>query len=86
MTISDAVQEWESKSRKMGCVAATKWFCTRVEGFRPARANRYTKGGEEYEHVVAFNGLIVVDLTPHLDLPENFDLKTDGELRLCLKP
>ena len=81
MTISDAVQEWESKSHRMGCVAAAKWFCKRVKGFRPARVRRYTKGGNEYGHVVAFNGTIVVDLTPHLDLPEDFNLKIDGELR-----
>ena len=30
-----AIREWNSKKRRMGCVAAADWFCSRVKGFYP---------------------------------------------------
>lgn len=69
MTIDDALIEWESKKRRMGCVAATDWFCKRVNGFRPERLDRYTSDGILFQHVVASNGLVRVDLAPYADKP-----------------
>ncbi len=69
MTIDEALAEWRSKKRRMGCVAATNWFCKRVAGFRPERLTRYTEHGEVFEHVVATDGMIRVDLAPYADGP-----------------
>ena len=69
MTISEAVTEWRSKARRMGCVSAADWFCSRVAGFHPLRVHRYTEEGRYFGHVVATDDVIVVDLTPHLDAP-----------------
>lgn len=66
-----AIKEWMSKKRRMGCVAATDWFCSRVEGFYPIRLNRYTEKGELFEHVVATNGVIIIDLASYADKPRN---------------
>ncbi len=67
MTIDQCVKEWQSRKRRAGCVSATAWFCCRVQGFRPLRLTRYTKGGELYQHVVATNELVVIDLAPYAD-------------------
>jgi hypothetical protein len=68
VTIDSAIQEWESKRRTMGCVAATDWFCKRVPGFHPERLVRDTLYGS-YEHVVATDGKIRIDLAPYADGP-----------------
>lgn len=70
MTIEECIQEWHSKRRRMGCVAATNFVCSRVPDFDPLRLKRWTEDGEPYEHVVATDGSIVIDLVPHLDSPE----------------
>ena len=57
------------KTCRMGCVAATNWFCSKVPGFYPKRLTRYTENGEVYEHVVATNGIVVIDLAPYADAP-----------------
>jgi len=80
MTINEALKEWYSKSRRMGCVSATKWFCKRVEGFYPVRLDRYTKEGIIYGHVVASNGVVRIDLSPYADLPRDYNPSIDGRL------
>lgn len=69
MTLDEALKEWASKKRRMGCVAATDWLCSRVEGFRPERLSRWTEDGDEFQHVVATNGLVRIDLAPYADGP-----------------
>ena len=69
MTLQGVLDEWMSKGRRVGCVAATDWAVKRLEGFKPLRVARYTPDGEVYEHVVAFNGRIIVDLAPYADAP-----------------
>ena len=73
MTIDEAVREWKSKSRRMGCVSATDWFCARVPGFEPLRLTRYIKDGGPgglWEHVIATDGTIRIDLAPYADKPK----------------
>ena len=70
MNIDAAIKEWKSKKRRMGCVAASKWFCKKVNGFRIERLQRYTESGDYFEHVVATDGVIRVDLTPCRDKPK----------------
>ena len=70
MTIDQAIAEWLSKSRRMGCVATADWFCKRVEGFKPKRLTRYTKDGEVFQHVIAANGHIQIDLAAYNDGPD----------------
>jgi len=67
--LSAAIKEWETKPRRMGCVAATKWLVSRVPAFEARRITRYTKNGEVFEHVVATDGTIVIDLAPYADSP-----------------
>lgn len=69
MTIDSAIIEWKAKRRQMGCAAASKWFCCRVAGFVPKRLTRFAKSGEVYQHVVATDGRIVIDLAPYSDHP-----------------
>lgn len=69
MTITQAIKEWKSKKRRMGCVSATNWFCKRVTGFQPLRVTRYTIDGDMYSHVVATDGKIVIDVSPYADRP-----------------
>jgi hypothetical protein len=69
MTIDEAVKEWESKPRRMGCNSAADWFCCRVDGFRRERLKRWTSTGELFEHVVATDGKVRVDLSPYADRP-----------------
>lgn len=69
MTLDECITEWESKKRRMGCVAATDFLCKRVPGFKPERLTRYTSNGEIFQHVVATNGTIRVDLAPYSDAP-----------------
>ena len=69
MTITDAVKEWKTKQRRMGCVSATNWFCHRVTGFAPERLTRFTEQGEVFQHVVATDGIIRIDLAPSFDSP-----------------
>lgn len=71
MTLNEAIDEWESKPRRSGCVAATNWLCKRVSGFRPERLGRYTAEGDYFEHVVATDGRIRVDLAPGADRPRD---------------
>lgn len=70
MQIDEAIREWNSKKRRMGCVAAADWFCKRVSGFEPERLNRYTPEGELFQHVVATDGRIRIDLSPYADHPK----------------
>jgi hypothetical protein len=65
--IDVVLREWYSKKRRMGCVAATNWFCSRVKGFRAERLTRYTKDGEVFQHVIATNGIVRIDLAPYAD-------------------
>jgi len=69
MTIDEAVKEWKSKNRRMGCVSSTNWFCSRVKGFYPVRKTRFTSSGEVFEHVVATDGFVVIDFSPNHDNP-----------------
>ena len=70
MSIDETIEEWQSKNRRMGCVAASDWFCSRVSGFKPLRLDRLTEGGELFQHVVATNGKIIIDLAPYADHPK----------------
>ena len=54
----------------MGCVSATNWFCNRVSGFTPKRLTRYTENGEIFEHVVATDGMVIIDFAPYSDKPK----------------
>lgn len=65
MTIDEAVTEWMSKDRRMGCVSATMWFCTRVKNFKPIRESFWNEHGDYSEHVVATNGRVKIDLAPY---------------------
>ena len=69
MTIDKALQEWRSKNRRMGCVAAADWFCKRVPGFRPESLDRYTKDGDYFGHTVATDGVVRIDISPYADRP-----------------
>ena len=69
MTLNEVIIDWESKKRYRGCVSAANWFCKRVPSFYPKRVVRYTSNGEMYEHVVATDGLVVIDLAPYSDGP-----------------
>ncbi len=69
MSIDEAIIEWKQKNRRMGCVNATNWFCKRVSGFYPKRITRYTKDGYIFQHVVATDGMIVIDIAPYSDKP-----------------
>jgi len=71
LTIDKAIKQWKSKVRRMGCVSATNFFCKRVKGFKPKRIRRYTNSGEIFEHVVATDGMIIVDLAPYADKPRD---------------
>lgn len=71
MTIEEAISEWKSKKRRMGCVSATDWFCKRVPSFEPIRLTRYTQGGEIFEHVVVTDGTIQIDIAPYNDRPSD---------------
>lgn len=70
MTIEQAIAEWRTKNRRMGCVSATDWFCKRVNGFYPIRKTYYTMAGEVYQHVVATNGVIELDIAPVNNRPK----------------
>ncbi len=55
-------------------MSAANWFCRRVPGFEPLRLRRYLPGGTDengmlWEHVVATNGRIIIDLAPYSDRP-----------------
>ncbi len=74
-TITSAVLEWHTKTRRMGCVAAANWLCKRVDGFYPLRKRFYLphgsdKNGRFWEHVVATNGIIEIDLAPYANKPK----------------
>ena len=70
MTIGQVFKEWKSKKRRMGCVAATAWFCKHIPSFYPKRLSRYTVKGDYFEHVVATDGSVIVDLAPYTDFPK----------------
>jgi len=70
MRIEDALKEWQSKKRRMGCVSAARWFCKRVKGFVPIRKRFYYQNGNDknglfWEHIIAYNGLIEIDISPY---------------------
>lgn len=67
MTLEDCILEWKSKKRRMGCVSAADFLCSRVKGFHPKRLTKYTDTGEIYEHVIATDGVVFVDLAPWND-------------------
>lgn len=67
--IDAAVAEWRSQPRRMGCVTAARWFCNRVAGFYPVALTRTAPDGTRYQHTVAFNGVVVIDLQPLNDAP-----------------
>lgn len=69
MAFETILKEWYSRKRRMGCVAATDWFCQRMPGFYPERLTRYTEDGEIFQHVVATDGQIRIDLAPYSDGP-----------------
>ena len=69
MTVDKAICEWKSMKRTRGCVSATDWFCKRVKNFYPERLTRYTKEGDIFEHVIATDGTIRIDLAPNCDRP-----------------
>lgn len=71
MTIDSAIKEWKTKKRRMGCVAATNWLCKRVPGFKPIRLHRYTTQGNYFSHVVATDGIVIIDLAPYADKPSD---------------
>lgn len=71
MTLDQALKEWGSRKRRMGCVAATDWLCKRVSGFKPERLDRFTSDGEYFSHVVATDGYIRIDLAPYADKPRD---------------
>jgi hypothetical protein len=53
----------------MGCVSAAEWLCKRVPGFHTLRLERL-ENEVYWEHVIATDGEVSVDLTPHWDLPD----------------
>lgn len=85
MTIDQALSEWYTKKRRMGCVAASEWFCKRVPGFWCERLTRYTENGELFQHEIATNGRIRIDLAPYADGPDDSELivyDTNGRIRI----
>jgi hypothetical protein len=70
LSVAECLREWESKRRPMGCVSASDFVCVRVPGFRPLRLQRQREDGIYWEHVVATNEKIIVDLVPHMDIPD----------------
>ena len=68
-TIDEALKSWNSSNRRMGCVSATNWFCSKVPSFYPERLTRYTSKGEVFQHVVATDGKVRIDLAPYADKP-----------------
>lgn len=77
MIFEQALKEWKSKKRRMGCVAATYWFCQRVNKFYPLRLTRYTREGKVFQHMVATDGMVHVDFAPYSDKPSERK-KIDG--------
>jgi hypothetical protein len=71
MTADEALTLWQSKKRRMGCVSASNWWCKRVIGYQPERLTRYTQDGDLYQHVVATNGFVRIDLSPYNDGPKD---------------
>lgn len=67
INLDAVIIEWQSKSRRMGCVSAANWLCKRRPDFIPKRLRRYTETGEIYEHVVCTNGHVVIDLASYAD-------------------
>ena len=70
-SIDETILLWESRTRRMGCVAATEWFCKRHHEFYPERLTRYTAEGELFQHEVATDGRIRIDLAPYADRPRD---------------
>ena len=79
-TIDEALKQWYSRKRRMGCNSAADWFCKRVSGFKPISIDRYTKNGDYFGHTVATDGKIIIDLSPYADLPDDYDESIDGKL------
>jgi hypothetical protein len=67
MSIEEVIKEWKSKKRRMGCVKAADFFCSRVSTFFPLRLTRFNSNGELYQHVVATDGNIIIDIAPYTD-------------------
>lgn len=74
MTLDEVLLEWNSKNRRMGCVAAARFVCERLPEFRPKRVRRYLPNGEFYEHVA-----------PYSDAPSDGPVNEDEKLRLALR-
>ena len=70
MTIDEAIKEWKEKKRRMGCVSATQWLVDRCQSFKAERLTRFTEDREVFEHVIATDGVIRIDLAPYSDAPE----------------
>ena len=68
-TLNSVIKDWKAKKRRMGCLAATKWLCKRIPGWKPIRLQHYNEDGELYEHVVATNGSVHIDLAPYANRP-----------------
>jgi hypothetical protein len=71
MLIDEAIIEWESKKRYMGCRSASEWFCKKVKGFEVESLDRYTENGDYFGHMVATDGKIRIDLSPYADKPDD---------------
>lgn len=69
MTLDACIKEWRSKKRRVGCVGAANFVVKRVKGFKAKRVTRWTKQGVCWQHVVATDGEIVIDLLPAADSP-----------------
>jgi hypothetical protein len=74
-SIDDTIEEWESKTRSMGCVAAAAWFCKTHKNFKPIRKRFYMEGGTNkngkfWEHVVVTDGIIEIDISPYANKPK----------------
>lgn len=68
-TINTVLQEWKSKRRRMGCVAAAEWWIKRLPQLRSVRRRFYYPGGTDengqfWEHVILTDGCIEIDPSP----------------------
>lgn len=72
--VKQTIREFQTKKQKMGCRSATQWFIRRVPGFRPRRLEKTDEEGNTFQHVVATNGEIDIDLVPHLFSPSTKSL------------
>jgi len=69
-SIDNVLTEWRSKRRRMGCVAAAKWWIRRLPNLKAIRKRFYYPGGTDdnglfWEHVVLTDGFIEIDPSPY---------------------